>query len=412
MRMLLDGIRTLDDIRVRGKRILVRSDLNEPVDSQGRIEDDRKIRASARTISELLSGGASVAVMAHQGRPGEKDFIPLQQHFEVLQQILGNSIEYSEQVIGEETLSKIRSLKPGRALLLGNVRRLDYEQKSDSAEAHSKRELVQQLSPYFDYFVNDAFAAIHRPHCSIVGFTAVLPSVIGRLMEDELLHLSPLIDNPARPSVYLFGGKKFSDFLPVLEGVVSRENVDTVMLSGLLAVAFLAADGRTDTATANSIMKEAGDGFFSKAASLMRGGKILLPSDFGFDVGGKRVDSAIEHWPDGGRPLDIGSKTIEHYSKILRGAGTVFISGPPGVYEIQEFSLGTRALFEAAAEGGAYVVAGGGHTSSAASRFEMDRKFSYISTGGGALEALISGKRLQVLEEMRKSAEKFASEFN
>ncbi|MEM3852066.1 MAG: phosphoglycerate kinase [Methanomassiliicoccales archaeon] len=410
--MLLDGIKTLDDFSVNGKHILVRLDINVPVDRKSlRIEGDRKIRAATRTISELLSKGAAVVILAHQGRPGDYDFIPLQQHFETLKNMV-KRIEYTEDILGADASERIKKLGEGEALLLGNVRKIEYEQKSAAASIHASSEMVKLLAPHFDYFVNDAFAAVHRPHCSMVGFTPVLPSAIGRLMEEELRHISPLVDNPKHPVSYLFGGKKTGGFTDVLDAVVSNPNVDTIMLAGFLGVAFLVAEGAiSDAALEEEILHEAGSDFPAKAATLLRSRKILLPEDLAYDMEGRR-ESFVSEWPQGARPLDIGERTIEQFCGQIASSSTVFISGPPGMYEREEFASGTKRILETAARRGIYAVAGGGHTSSAAERFGVADKLSYVSTGGGALEAIISGKRLQVLSDLRESAIKFKDRYS
>lgn len=412
--MLLDGIRTIDSFDPDGKKVLLRVDLNSPVNRDSLdIESSVKVEAATVSIKELVSRGAAVAVLAHQGRPGDYDFISLAKHARIMERSMGGGLEFVGDVCGTDAERAIEGLQPGKALLLDNVRRLDYEQKKGSAEEHSKTELVSRLSPHFDYFVNDAFAAIHRPHCSMVGFTATLPSAAGRLMEKELSHLSNLLDNPRRPAVYAFGGRKFADFMPVLGSVARNEKVDSILLSGYLAISFLMAQGtRVDEATAQNIREESTKGFFEEAGRLLEENhKIKLPLDMGFEIDGKRKDAAIAEWPEKGKALDIGRKTIEEYTGIISSSGTVFISGPPGMYEKEDFSLGTRSVFEASTGTGIYSVIGGGHTSAAAKQLGYSSRVSYMSTGGGALEALITGKKLDVLDALRESGKKFAGRF-
>jgi phosphoglycerate kinase len=413
--MLLEGIKTIDSFPPRGKKILLRLDLNSPVDRKtGRIEGEAKIVAASRTLRELLSKGASVVVIAHQGRPGDYDFIPLEQHTRILSGAAGADIRFVPDICGKYAIESIRSLPAGHALVLDNIRKLDYEQHNASAEEHSARELVTVLSPLFDYFVNDAFAAIHRSHCSMVGFTRTLPSCVGRLMEDELSHISGLLDDPERPAVYVFGGKKFSDFLPVLKSVSSDRHVDSILLSGLLSVAFLAARGvKVDKKTLDAILSESEGDFLDEAAKLLESSdRIFLPSDLAFNVEGARVNAGADHWIPGREAWDIGDETISRYSRIVSAARTVFISGPAGVYEAKGFEKGTSAIFRAATDGDKYSIVGGGHTASAVSSLGFAGHFSYVSTGGGALEALLSRKRLSVLEELRRSAELFKSAFS
>ncbi len=412
--MLLEGVKTIDSFNPAGRKVLLRVDVNSPIDRNTLgIENTAKVKAATVTLKELLSKGATVVLLAHQGRPGDYDFTSLAAHCEVMKESIGSDIGFVEDTCGDRALAAIRNMKKGSALLLENVRKLDYEQKKGTAMEHANTELVRNLSPLFDYFVNDAFAAVHRGHCSMVGFTATLPSSAGRLMENELRHLSPLIDNPSRPTSYVFGGKKFGDFLPTLKSVEGSSHVDHILLTGLLAVSFLMSKGtKVDEATASAIRSEADEAFFQEAAALLNSSsKIVLPADMGFEVGGRREDLPVARWPAEGRALDIGSKTIESYAEIISGSHTVFISGPAGVYERSEYEPGTRRIFEAATRGGIYSVIGGGHTSAAAQKLGFDGKVSYMSTGGGALEALISGKKLAVLDSLRESGVKFAARF-
>ena len=412
--MLLDGVKTLDDFDASGKRILLRLDLNSPVDRKtGKIQDGSKIAAATETLAELLSAGAAVVILAHQGRPGDYDFTSMEEHCRILNGMLGGSVSFAPDICSETAIVQITKLGPGRALLLDNVRKLDYEQKKATASEHAGRELVTALSPHFDFFVNDAFAAIHRSHCSMTGFTKTLPSAIGRLMEKELRGTSRLLDNPAKPVVYIFGGKKFSDFLPVLESVCSNEQIESVLLSGYLAIALLAAGGVSiDSATELDIASDADASFMESASKLLRTSeKIHLPVDMAFERDGKRMEESVRAWPKDLRALDIGGATIREYVGTLSGAGTVFISGPAGVYERAGFDTGTHSLFEAAAAPGKFSMVGGGHTSAAARALGFSERFSFISTGGGALEALISGKKLPVLEYLKDSAVMFSSRF-
>lgn len=412
--MLLEGVKTIDSFDPAGRKVLLRVDVNSPIDRNTlRIENTAKVEAATVTLKELLSRGATVVMLAHQGRPGDYDFTSLAGHCQVMRKSIGTDIDFVDDTCGDRAMAAIRNMKKGSALLLENVRNLDYEQKKGTAAEHANTGLVRNLSPLFDYFVNDAFAAVHRPHCSMVGFTATLPSAAGRLMENELRHLSPLIDNPSRPAAYVFGGKKFGDFLPTLKSVAGSSRVDHILLTGFLAVSFLMAKGiKVDEATASAIRSEADEAFFREAKELMNGSsKIVLPADMGFEVGGRRQDMPVETWPADGRALDIGRETIGDYAKTISGSHTVFISGPAGVYERREYETGTKSIFEAAARDGIYSVIGGGHTSAAAQKLGFDRKVSYMSTGGGALEALISGKKLAVLDCLRESGERFAAMF-
>jgi len=408
--MLLDGIRTLDNIREGEGKVLLRLDLNAPVDDRGRIQDDTKIRAAAPTLRELIGKRKSVVIMAHQGRPGDHDFIPLEQHCRILSDAAGVDISIVDDICGNAAIRSIRGMSGSSALMLQNIRMLEYEQNKATAQEHAQSELVQKLHAYFDYFVNDAFAAVHRAHCSMVGFTALLPSAAGRLMESELRGISPLIDAPVRPVIYVFGGRKFEGIIPVIRNVLDRKAVDNILLTGYLSVLFLVARGKGTNAM-TYVEREAGEEFLEQASALAEDRRVMLPQDLAFDIDGGRKDIPLDGWPEGLMPADIGRKSVTLFTDMLGKARTVFISGPAGIYEKRGFEYGTEKIFEAATAGGAYTVIGGGHTAAAARQLGYERKVSYASTGGGALEMLLMGRTPYVIEALRESAVRFSSAF-
>lgn len=405
------GFHTLDDFKVRGKRVLLRIDVNSPVDYETlRLVDGSKIRSSVPGLRELMDRGAKVTVLAHQGRPGDYDFIPLNEHAQYLSQYTGKKVRYVDDLIGKHALRAMDALAEGEAILLKNVRDFPEEQVKRSPEEHAQSVLVKALAPKFDLFVNDAFGSSHRSHASLVGFTAVMPSAAGRLMEKEVRTLTQVFMSPKRPSTFIFGGTKFADALQVIQTLAERENVDNILVAGLAGYSFLWAMGeRIGSKTQELASRDVDAGVIEGAKKLMQrhGGKIRLPVDAAIDVDGRRVEVALRDMPEDGAVKDIGPKTSEEFSRIIMGSKTVFLSGPPGVFESNEFCKGTAELFDAIVESEAFCVIGGGHSSAAAAKLGIQEKMSYISTGGGALERLMLGKPMPVVEALKASAKKF-----
>ncbi len=383
------GFRTLDDFDVMGRRILLRIDINSPVDEKTlRLVDGSKIRQSVATVRELMDRNARVAIIAHQGRPGDYDYIPLNEHAAFLSQYLGRRVRYIDDLFGEYALKAITALNEGDAILLKNVRFLPEEQAKKTPEEHAESQLVKVLAPKFDLFVNDAFASSHRSHASLVGFTVVLPSAAGRLMEREVTTLTTVFQKPKRPSTFIFGGTKFLDALPILEKLADRENVDNIIVAGLA--------GMTDETA-------------ERAKKLIdrHGNKIHLPVDAAIDDDGKRKECAFDQIPEDGAIMDIGPDSIRKFRRIISQSKTVFLSGPPGVFEKDPFCVGTCELFKEITSSDAFSVIGGGHSCAAANKFGFTDKISYVSTGGGALERLMLGKEMPVVEALKASAKKF-----
>lgn len=400
---------TLDDVNVKDKVVLVRVDFNSPVDPKTKkVLDDTRIRAHGETtIKELAEKGAKVVVLAHQGRKGDPDFIPLKQHAEILGKVLGKPVKYVDDVFGEKAQKAIRELKSGEILVLDNVRNFAGETKEGTPEDHAKTEFVKALAPLADLFVNDAFAAAHRAHVSMVGFTAVLPSVAGRIMERELKSLSKVLENPEKPCVYVLGGAKADDSLEISKYVLDNKIADYVLTGGVVGQVFLAAKG-IDLGKPNmDFLKE------KNLMELLPGikelmqkytDKIRTPKDLAAEVNGKRKEISVNDLPVDHPTFDIGPKTIEEYSKLIRSAKSIVVSGPMGVYERKEFAFGTKKIFEEIAKSKAFSLAGGGHTIAALQEFGLSNKISYVSTAGGALIEFLMGKKLPGVVALEKAA--------
>jgi phosphoglycerate kinase len=390
---------TLDDVKVKDKVVLVRVDFNSEIDPETKkVTSDVRIRAHAEsTITELAEKGAKVVILAHQGRKGDPDFIPLKQHAEILGKILKCPVQFVDDVYGEKAKKAIKNLKSGEILVLDNVRSFDGETKNGTAADHAKTELVQNLAPLADLFVNDAFAAAHRGHVSMVGFTAVLPSAAGRIMERELKSLARALEKPEKPCVYVMGGAKADDSLEISKYVLGNGIADYVVVGGVTSQLFLAAKG-VDLGKKNMdfLAKKELTGLIPGIKELMQKypDNVLVPVDVALDVNGKRKEISVNKLPTEYSIFDIGARTVENYAKLISKAKSIVVSGPMGVYENKEFNYGTKKVFEAIANSKAFSLAGGGNTIAAIQEYGLTKKISYISTAGGALIEFLMGKKL------------------
>ena len=400
---------TLDDVEVNDKVVLVRVDFNSPVDPETKkILDDSRIQAHGEsTIKELAEKGAKVVVLAHQGRKGDSDFIPLEQHAEILAKVLGKPVKYVDDLFGEKAKDAIKELKSGEILVLENVRMYDAETEEGTPEEQAKKELVVSLAPLADLFVNDAFSAAHRAHVSIIGFTAVLPSVAGRVMERELRSLRKILEKPEKPCVFVLGGAKAGDSLEISSYVLNNGIADFVLTGGVVGHVFLAARG-FDLGKQNMAFLENQDftGLVSGIKMLMQKypDKIKTPEDLALEVDGKRKEISIQELPADFPIFDIGTETVEDYAKIIRIAKSIVVSGPMGVFENSEFIFGTKRIFEEIANSKAFSLAGGGHTIAALHELKLTDKISYVSTAGGALTEFLMGKQLPGVTALEKAA--------
>jgi len=400
---------TLDDVNVKNKVVLVRVDFNSPVDPNTKnILEDTRIRAHGETtIKELAEKGAKVVILAHQGRKGDPDCIPLKQHAELLGKVLGKPVKYVDDIFGEKAKNEIKKLKSGEILVLENVRMFAGETKEGTPEEHAKTDLVMNLAPLADFFVNDAFAAAHRAHVSIIGFTAILPSAAGRIMERELKSLGKVLEKPEKPCVFILGGAKADDSLEISEYVLDYGIADYVLTGGVVGQVFLVArDFNLGKSNMGFLEKQEVMNLVSGIRKLEQkySDKIKTPTDLAVEVHGKRKEITVSTLPTEYSIFDIGAKTVEEYAMIIGKAKTVVVSGPMGVYENREFSYGTKRVFAEIAGSKAFSLAGGGHTIGALQEFKLADKISYISTAGGALIEFLMGKKLPGVVALEKAA--------
>jgi phosphoglycerate kinase len=383
---------TIDDpgIDWSGARVLVRSDLNVPLED-GRITDDARVRASVPTIQRLLERGAGVAVCSHLGRPkGTRvDELSLAPCAARLGELLDRPVELLPDCVGDEVEARVRALAPGEVVMLENLRFHPGEEANDPAFA-------ARLAAGFTHYVNDAFGAAHRAHASTAGVAAHLPTRAGLLLAREVEVLTGLLEDPDLPFVAVLGGSKVSDKLPLIERLIER--CDQILVGGAMCFTFLAAVGDP---VGNSLHEdEAGQrmarGLMERAGrmncALQLPADILVADRFEADADLQVVPA--DSIPDGWIGVDIGPRTAAAYRDVIRAAGTVFWNGPMGAFEIAPFAEGTRVIATAMAESGAATVAGGGDSGAALAQLGLDDALTHVSTGGGAALELLEGREL------------------
>jgi len=403
------GIRWVGDLDLSSKKVLLRLDLNSPIDPRTkRISDDSRIRAHAESVKSILDMGPGVAIVAHQGRPGDSDFTTLMEHAERLSKYSGYSVEYVDDIIGPYAIKRISSLQPGEAIMLENIRFLSEEMIEAPPEEQANRIYVRRLSKYFDLYVNDAFGASHRSQPSIVGFPMVMRGAAGPIMMRELSELSEALSGASRPRVLVLGGAKVPDTIKIIRNLASRRAVDAILLTGVISLVYHMALGRDLGADNRAFLLSKGyAGLVGEAReTLGLGVPIVLPRDYRVLRNGSIENVGVEGLAAGGRALDIGEETIEEYRRIIGRAGAVIMRGPAGYIEDERFRLGTRALLEAALNSGARVIIGGGHLSSMVPEGYGGSRV-LVSTGGGALLTYLSGEPLPAVEALKISASRW-----
>jgi phosphoglycerate kinase len=406
------GIRTLDELSVRGKTVLCRVDINQPVDRDaGTLKSINRITACVPTIRELCDKGAKVVLLAHQGSDIEyKNFYTTKPHAAVLSSLLGKEVKWIDDVCGPAARDMIRGLHDGEVLLLDNVRFVAEEQTLFeknlrlSHEQQAKTLLVQKLAPLADLYVCDAFAAAHRDQPSLCGFEQVLPSAMGRLFEKEYCTVSSVMEHPERPCVFVLGGAKISDAFQMMQTVLERGIADTILTGGLVANIFLIALGsEIGNGSRAFIFKSNYSEFFDRAKELYAkfGDKIKLPSDLAWVENGERREASIELMPESVTAIDIGHATADAYRTCVLHAKTVFVNGPMGIFEQEPSEYGTKELWRALADTEGFTVLGGGDSITATEKYQLTDKIGYICTGGGALIRFLSGEELPVVKALR-----------
>jgi len=397
---------TIDDFDFKGKTVFLRVDMNCPIDPETlEISGTKRIEETIETIDSL--NNAKIVIASHQGRVGNKDYTGMENHAKVLEKMLGRNVIYVSDVMGAAAQDQIKKLDDGEILLLDNLRLCAEENYEFSGSDAAKTIMVRRLSKLLDFCVLDSFPSAHRAHPSIVGFPYTLPSCAGRLVEKEVKKLDKIMSITKAPHVLVLGGKKVEDRLEAIRLLIENGRADHVLLTGLIANVFLRAQGRIRSSL--KIKRE--DEIVAKAHTLI--GKFpdvfSTPVDVAIERNEKRVELDIRELNKDDEIYDLGPKTIEHYSKIISGAGTVFISGPAGFFEKENFGYGTKALLENVANSMATTIVSGGHLTSALKKFGLAEKITHTSTAGGALVRYLTGTKLPMIQALEESAEKYRS---
>jgi phosphoglycerate kinase len=408
--MLPKEINTLDNIDVKGRTVFVRCDINCPVAEDKKIKNTTRIERSIPTLNELSEKGAKVVILAHQGDPLDyQNFTSLKEHRDYIEKFLNKKVLFVEDIAGPAAQDKIKKLKEGDVLLLENIRLYTEETIIFEKEVkltpreQCKTYLIENLSPLADIYVCDAFACVHRSEPSLVAFPLLLPSAAGRLFEEELSVLMKIKSSPQRPCIFLLGGAKILDAFRMMEQVLEDKSADEILTFGLVGNIMLIAEGyNLGDESMDFLRKKELLDYVEKSKQILKKYKnrIFYPQDIAYEDNG-RNEIPISNLPSKGQILDIGRRTIEEYVQRISKAKTIFLNGPAGMYEKEDFRIGTEEIWKAIALSSAFSVIGGGDTIAAAGHFKVEDKFSYICTAGGGLIRFMSGEVLPVIEALK-----------
>ncbi len=408
----LKEIKNIKYCAKEGARVLVRIDINSPLDPKTKeILDDYRFQAHAKTIDYLVKSRCRVVILAHQGRPGREDFTSLEKHKKVLEKYLGYSIDFIDDIMGPSARERIKSLKPGEVLLLDNVRFISEEVIERKIEAQANTYLVRKLAPLFDYFVFDGFAVAHRAQPSVVGFPLVLPSCMGLVLEDELKSLAEIEQSKGK-AVLVAGGAKVPETLRALEEALRKSLFSKILVGGLLGVVFIAAKYGFLTSELKRMIENYGLlSYVDYAKTLLNnyGESIEVPADVAINVEGCRID--VDVYSISNDIMDIGSITIRNYIDKIREAEIVVFSGPLGYIEDDNFIKGTATLLQESISMNKKVIIAGGHTIALARKIRLINKVTHVSTGGRAFLESIVGRDLPALRALKMSCSKNIKKF-
>ncbi len=396
---------TLKDFDLKNKRVLLRVDINLPIEPRTmKILDDTRIMRIIPTLKSL--DNARTVLLAHQSRPGKKDFTTLKKHAKRIEQIIGRDVQYISDVFGATAEKDIKKLKNGDILVLENVRFCSEEVsetvKSMPPEEQANTHLVRRLSSYCDFYVNDAFAVCHRNQPSVVAFPEVLPCCAGKLLEREVKMLSKVLKSNGTSKAFILGGAKAGSSLDVIKNVLEKDTATVVLTSGLIGNIFLIAKGFHIGDENRKILSERRyDSLIQEAKNVLDryGDKIKVPLDLAYQKNGSRIECPVEKFPDN-KILDIGIDTIASYVSIINDSKIVVANGPCGVFEKEGFELGSYEILKAMARSKAFTVIGGGHLSVIAQKINLTNDISYISTGGKATMSFLAGEKLPGIEAL------------
>ena len=400
------NVLTLDDFDLKGKTVFLRVDMNCPLNPETmEISGTKRIEETIETLESL--GDAKVVIASHQGRVGNSDYTGMDKHVKIIEKLMNKKIKYVEDTIGEAAQNAIKSLEDGEILLLDNLRLCAEENYEFTPENTAKTIMISRLSKLFDLCVLDSFSTAHRSHPSIIGFAQVLPACAGRIVEKEVRNLDEIMTVAKAPHVIILGGSKVPDRLEAIKLLIKNGRADHVLLTGLIGNVFMRAQGRIKSSL--GIKKE--EEVVAKAHALIGEYPDIFatPVDVAIDKDGERVEIDVREIGKGDRVFDLGPKTVEYYSKLISGAGTVFISGPAGFFEKENFSFGTKALLNSVANSMATTIVSGGHLTTALKQQGLTEQINHISTAGGALVLYLTGEKLPMIKALEDAARKYRS---
>ncbi len=400
-----NGIKTMDDFKLEGKTVLVRVDVNSPINQKtGEIMDDRRFLSHKKTLQELIQKKARIIIMGHQGRPGDPDFTDLEKHTELLSKIIEHKIKYVDCIFSSYVVDEIKKMKNGDVIMLENLRFCAEENIIRPADVQAKTHMVEKLAPAIDLYIDDAFGTAHRSQPSLVGFPEVVPCCAGRLMEREIKVIEEIVKNPKKPVTFVLGGTKADDSLKAI-GKALDNGTDYILAGGLVGNLFLVAKGYRIGEPSIEFIR--GKGMIEQidvAKELLSkyGDKIITPVDVALDYKDERLEIDVSELPRNYKIMDIGKKTVDKFKAIIRSSGTIFAKGALGVFEDEKFALGTEEIVkEIAANSKAFSVVGGGHLVASARKLNIENKITHISSGGGACISMLAGYSLPAVEALK-----------
>ncbi|MDS0257356.1 phosphoglycerate kinase [Thermoplasmatales archaeon AK] len=398
----------MDDFDLSGKTVYLRLDINSPINPiTGEITDHTRFLSHLETIRDLRS--SKVVLVAHQSRPGKSDFTSLRKHAILLERLTGRSVEFIDSLFGSQVDRSVSRMDDGDILMLENSRFYSEEVDIDPSDIDvmESTNLVKSLSKLFDYYIIDAFPAIHRAQTTLVGFRRIKPNIAGRLIEREIKMLEQFTGAEERPKIAILGGAKIEDSVRVSMNFLDKGIVDRILAGGVVANAFLWASGMEIGKRNRDFIIKNNKNYEEIIDSCRKilnkhGRKIMLPTDFVLNPSG-RVIEARQPIPEDQILADIGFQTISAFTSEIDKAKAIFLNGPMGIYEIEEYSVGTREVLEAVSRSQGLTIAGGGHTLGALEMLGLTSKITHASTGGGALISYLSGEPMPVLQSLIES---------
>ncbi len=396
--MKIQGMKTLDNVNVKGKKVLIRVDLNASI-IENKVQKGPRFRRHSATIKELIKKQAKIIVLAHQKRKENPEYREsLQEHAKILSELLGKKVNYIDDLFGEKAIQAIKKMKTKEVILLKNTRSYKGESLKKTAKQHSRSKFVKTIAPLCDIFVEDALSVCHRSHASVVGFPYIMPCYVGRVLEKELDSIEKANKKIKRPLTLILGGAKIGDYFSLIKRYIQEEKVDYILTTGVLSLVAISVKG-IEMGKQNNILKK--QGLLKNEKEIKEYlYKFSLPKDFAVEFKGKREEISIEDLPSDYQLLDIGKETIEKYKEIIKKSKTIFVKGSAGNYERKGFDLGTKEILKAVAKSKAFSIAGGGETTTAVERYKISG-INHISLSGGALLQALSGKDLPGVEVLK-----------